>query len=120
MSDVKVGSVTLRDKGLPVHNIERRRAKRTRERLEEDAYEDEDGVLRWEGSDNLVPPHVLERDAYLSVPVAQREADRERMKEIREQERNKEYSDVQKAEMRNAFGEDADVVNVLTGESVSL
>lgn len=95
-----------------------------RERLQENAYVDDDGVLRWKSKDNPVPVSVLERDLFLEVSDVQKRADDEDLErtlaEYREAEANREYTDEDLFEMRAAFGEGTSVVNVITGERIQL
>jgi hypothetical protein len=78
----------------------------------------EDGVLRWDMG-NLIPACVL-RDAGLESWPAQDAALDLELDAIRERMANHVPSSEELFEMRAAFGEGAEVVNVLTGRRTTL
>lgn len=86
------------------------------EALDERTYEVA-GILRWQANDHVVPPHVFET-AGREVPQGQRDAERDEVAEFARQYRENQSavaSDEEMFEMRAAFGEGAEVVDVISG-----
>lgn len=88
-----------------------------------------DGVVRWKSNDRVIPSdyrEVLAHTAYRDLfdEEASVQADREDTRKILEEYRknmeNHTYSDEEMFEMRSAFGEGTEVVNVITGRVVRL
>lgn len=102
----------------------KRDVKKTRERIEKESYEDDNGILRWHLSNKIVPPRVLEEDARLECPEPQWKAYQEQLDDFLEgylEERKKRgYSEEEKSEMRSAFGKNEIMMDVLTGERINL
>lgn len=106
---------------LPEDNFWKRQAEKNREYIRENAYEDEDGILRWKTKDNPIPESTF-REAYVEQPEGQVEARRKHTDEVlrKYRENYTPPSEEQKAEMRAAFGEGETVVNAITGERIEL
>ena len=79
-----------------------------------------DGALFWNSSHNPIPMDCLEESGMDFDRVAQRKALDDQLTRIVEQMRNHVPSDEEMFEMRAAFGEGAEVVNVFTGKVTKL
>ncbi len=103
---------------------------REKEKLEnaekiKDAYQDEDGVWRWVSSNNVPFEDMLEcwnlSQETLDKCIEARERDTsEFLTDYRKQMENYEPSAEEMYEMRAAFGEGEEVVNVITGKTIQL
>ena len=90
-----------------------------------DAYIDEYGVYRWLSNNRVPFDDMLEcwTDDEFQLNAcreARNKDDAEFMAEYRERMEDYEPSDEELFEMRSAFGEDAEVVNVITGKTIQL
>lgn len=94
----------------------------------ERAYVDEDNVIRWKSNDNVPPEEPLKRlnekhgdkfNYQKSKRVRKRETQK-KLQEYRERMKNSEPSSEQIREMKSAFGKNATVTNVITGEETDL
>ena len=107
-------------KSIPddLSDFRRREALRKRSYIRENAYEDSEGIIRWQSKGNPIPESTF-RDAYVEQPPGQVEArQRHTDRVLREYRENPpEYTEAQKAEMRSAFG-GKPVVNVITGQRI--
>lgn len=88
---------------------------------------DEDGAIKWKCNGRYLMDdfcEMLEYGGYnfsREATQAKREAQsNEFLKEYRNYHQSREYSDEELYEMRAAFGEDAEIVDVITGESIDL
>ena len=92
---------------------------------QEKAYQDENGVWRWQSNDRVPPEDVLEK-WNLSDDIMQKcletkdQETHEFLAKYREQMKNHVPSDEEIFEMRAAFGPGATVVNVITGKKINL
>lgn len=84
------------------------------------------GEFRWKSNDAVIPPHCWD-DGYMAIPpmpdrhMEAYNDDLERtIAEYQERMKTQSFSDEQLAEMRGAFGEGVEVVNVLTGKKTRL
>lgn len=88
-----------------------------------EAYVGPRGEIRWKSNNRCVPADVF-RDYGMEEPAVQAEIrDAELntfLKAYVEANQNREYTAEEKFEMRSAFGEGAEVVNVVTGKKVKL
>lgn len=90
-----------------------------------DAYIDEYGVYRWLSNNRVPFDDMLEcwTDDEFQLNAcreARNKDDAEFMAEYRERMEDYEPSDEELFEMRSAFGEDTEVVNVITGKTIQL
>lgn len=91
----------------------------------EKAYKDEHGVYRWKSNDRVPFDDMLEcwnlDEETLQKCKDARDADNAAFfAEYRERMKDYEPSDEERFEMRAAFGEGAEVVNVITGKRIKL
>ena len=87
------------------------------------AYQDADGIYRWK-SNNRIPfmdmleSWNLDSETLEKCQAARKAEDQTFLAEYREQMKDYEPSDEERFEMRAAFGEGAEVVNVITGKTI--
>lgn len=88
---------------------------------------EEDGAVKWKRSGNYLPEDCVEKLSYTHFQFSpeatkkKRDAQTERSLEAyRESMRNHQYSDEELFEMRAAFGEGTTVVDVITGQEITL
>lgn len=94
-----------------------------------DTYIDINGVLRWKSNDQVPPEEIIEDfravdmisdyTANLSHTVRRAEIG-EFLRQYREREKNRQPSVEELFEMRAAFGEGTEVVNIVTGTKIKL
>jgi len=96
--------------------------KRLKISLAEDIY-NVDGVLYWKSSNNIVPTHVFEDAGMVPTDIqiaAYNKDTTEFLDRYREKMKDYEPSDVEKNEMRAAFGEGTKVINIVTGKEFTV
>ena len=92
---------------------------------------EEDGAVRWKSNGNYLPDDCMEKLKYASYDLSSkisREAtkikrekqNKKFIQEYRKQMENYVYTEEELEEMRNAFGEGAEVINILTGKKIKL
>ena len=91
----------------------------------EDAYQDDEGVWRWKSNDRVPFDDMLQDWAVSSSTMEKcrkaRDNDNEKfIKEYRERMKDYVPSNETLYEMRAAFGEGVEVVNVITGKTIKL
>lgn len=88
-----------------------------------------DGVALWKTSGNVIPDNVVEilkHSAYRELfdeeatTRAKEEQDAEAIASYKRRMQNHKYSQEEMAEMRAAFGEGTEVVDIITGRTVRL
>ena len=94
-----------------------------RKDIVKESFIDDKGVRRWKKSKKVVPPCVY-NDADMSCPDFQIEAyykeAEEKIAEYKERMKNYKYSEEELNEMRAAFGEGTEVINIITGKKIKL
>lgn len=90
-----------------------------------DAYQDDEGVWRWKSSNNVPFEDMLEcwglDSETMQKCIEARKKDTSKViADYRKQMENHEPSDEEMYEMRAAFGEGEEVVNVITGQKIQL
>ena len=90
-----------------------------------EAYQDENGIFRWKSNsrvpfDDMLGCWNLDDETLAACREARDKDNEVFIAEYRKSMENYEYSDEEKFEMRAAFGEGAEVVNVLTGKKIRL
>lgn len=95
--------------------------------FDNEAYVNKDGVVRWKSNNSVPPDELLELWQYSNKEfsyensIAIRELETSTfLAEYRRQREENGYSEEELIEMKNAFGEDAVVVDVITGEKIRL
>ena len=86
-----------------------------------------DGAAKWLTNENYIPDDYCEIMEAAEIPFS-REVTKEKrgiqtdkyLEEYRERNKNRVYSAEELYEMRAAFGEEAEIVDVLTGEKIDL
>ena len=87
------------------------------------------GVYRWNSNGNVpfedmlaefLNAGLIDYRAYSRSNDARREDTAAFLAEYKKREANRVYTAEEKAEMRNAFGDDAVVVNAITGQRINL
>ena len=112
---ISIGQYDLEEK--EVNERWKDSAESFREDLRNDTYVDNNGVIRWESSDSIVPPSVF-RHAWVEVPDTQVEAREDELDRLlNESKKSSGRTAEQMYERRAAFGEGKTVTNVLTGET---
>lgn len=89
------------------------------------AYKDENGVYRWKSNDrvpfdDMLKCWNLDSETLQKCKDARNADNEEFLAEYRERMKDYEPSDEELFEMRSAFGEGAEVVNVITGKVTKL
>lgn len=86
-----------------------------------------DGIVRWKSNNSVPPTELLELWQYLnkdfSFEKSLKQQDIENsnfLKQYREQQANRSYSEEELFEMRSAFGTGTKVVDVITGKTIEL
>lgn len=86
-----------------------------------------DGVVRWNSNNQVPPKDILELWDYIGKDFdidkslhASHIETTEFLKQYRESQKNREYTDEEMHEMRAAFGEGTTVVNAITGKRIQL
>lgn len=100
-------------------------AEKARRDFEEQAYIDAEGVVRWKSNNSVPPDDCLaafeEAGSQFDRALAEAVSDRELGEFLEAYRRNPPvYSGETLAEMRNEFGEGAEVVNIVTGRKIKL
>jgi hypothetical protein len=100
---------------------------KARKAFAEDASVDHKGIIRWKSNGRVPPDDCLADFAELGLPFniaatkAEYEAETQKfLSEYRKREANRKPSAEELFEMRAAFGEGAEVVNVITGRKTKL
>lgn len=108
--------------GRSIFDWEKQNIERCRERMTDETYW-KDGALHWSSNDSPVPPHVF-RENFVTMPENQKPVYDAHTNKVLEGYRTFReehgYSEEEKAEMRAAFGPNANVVNVITGQRIEL
>lgn len=96
-------------------------------RVKTDAIVEEDGAIRWISSGNYIPDDYCEKLEYggynFSREATKIKNDKQQSKfaeEYRERMKNYKPSEEELYEMRCAFGEDAEIVDIITGQKIFL
>lgn len=79
-----------------------------------------DGVIRWNSNNSVIPADCVALAVHLGLPVDVEACDRERSIDLDKffNDYNPVYSEETLAEIRNEFGPNAAVVNVITGKRI--
>lgn len=92
-------------------------------------YVGNQGEIRWNSSDNIVPGDILELAVVQGTIDIESRNKSEEVREVedaiffeqyRQMRAKVGYSDEEKFEMRAAFGDDEDIIDIITGERVIL
>jgi len=106
-----------------MRNLTVKQIMKKQDKIWEDSYTDKDGIYRWIESDNIIPPDVFEEASIIVTPEHQAAYDKETaefLADYRERMKNWKPSEEDLFEMRAAFGEGEEVVNVITGKKIKL
>lgn len=91
------------------------------------AIVDDDGAIKWKSNGKYLFDDFCEMLEYGGFEFSRQATNEKReaqsnefLKEYKNYRQSREYSDEELYEMRAAFGEDAEIVDVITGESIDL
>jgi len=97
------------------------------EKAEKESTVDKNGVIRWKSNNRCLMDdycEMLEYAGYNFSREATREArdieNAESIRRYRESQKNRDYTEEEKAEMIAAFGKGTTIVDVLTGRKITL
>lgn len=92
-----------------------------------DAIVEDDGAIRWISSGNYIPDDYCEKLEYggynfsrKATKIKNDKQQSEFAKEYKERMKNYKPSEEELYEMRCAFGEDTEIVNIITGQKIFL
>lgn len=92
---------------------------------------EDDGAVRWKSNGNYLPDDCMEKLEYSpydlsskisreATKIKREKQNKKFIQEYRKQMENYVYTEEELGEMRNAFGEGAEVINILTGKKIKL
>ena len=104
----------------------RKEVKDLMDRVNEDIIFEKDGAIRWK-TGNYVPKDVCEKLKYGGLKFNESATAKKRERQVHQQieeykrtQANRKLSDEELYEMRSAFGEGTEVVDVITGKKIKL
>lgn len=91
----------------------------------DDIEVDEDGAAKWKTSGNYLPSDVIEKLIYggadwFSPEATEEKRNAQTAEALENYRRNYRVTEEERAEMRAAFGKDETIVDIITGERISL